>query len=64
MTSVSNARNVPSRSVTVFGLTMWLLGGSILPSGTNLMTGAPAPVDAAQLRELGVAIHRDKLAGH
>jgi aspartyl-tRNA synthetase len=33
-------------------------------SGFDPLTGAPAEVDAAQLRELGVAIHRNKLAGH
>jgi aspartyl-tRNA synthetase len=33
-------------------------------SGFDPLTGAPAPVDEAQLRELGVAIHRKKLAGH
>jgi aspartyl-tRNA synthetase len=33
-------------------------------SGFDLLTGAPAPVDELQLRELGVSIHRQKLAGH
>ncbi len=33
-------------------------------SGFDLLTGAPAPVDEAQLRDLGVAIHKRKLAGH
>jgi aspartyl-tRNA synthetase len=33
-------------------------------SGFDLLTGAPAPVDDLQLRELGVAIHKPKLAGH
>ena len=33
-------------------------------SGFDLLTGAPAPVEAAQLRELGVAIHERKLPGH
>jgi aspartyl-tRNA synthetase len=33
-------------------------------SGFDLLTGAPAPVDDLQLRELGVAIHKAKLAGH
>jgi len=33
-------------------------------SGFDPLTGAPAEVDPAQLRELGVAIHRKKLAGH
>ncbi len=33
-------------------------------SGLDPLTGAPAEVDPAQLRELGVAIHRDRLAGH
>jgi aspartyl-tRNA synthetase len=32
-------------------------------SGFDLLTGAPAPVDATQLRDLGVSIQR-KLAGH
>jgi aspartyl-tRNA synthetase len=33
-------------------------------SGFDLLTGAPAPVDELQLRELGIAIHQRKLAGH
>ena len=33
-------------------------------SGFDLLTGAPAPVDATQLRDLGVSIHQRKLAGH
>jgi aspartyl-tRNA synthetase len=33
-------------------------------SGFDLLTGAPAPVDEPQLRELGIAIHKRKLAGH
>ena len=33
-------------------------------SGFDLLTGAPAPVEELQLRELGIAIHRHKLAGH
>ena len=33
-------------------------------SGFDLLTGAPAPVDAAQLREVGVAIHKSGKAGH
>jgi aspartyl-tRNA synthetase len=33
-------------------------------SGFDLLTGAPAPVDDLQLRELGVAIPKPKLAGH
>lgn len=33
-------------------------------SGFDLLTGAPAPVDETQLRDVGVAIHRNKLAGH
>ncbi|MFI5028786.1 MAG: aspartate--tRNA ligase [Solirubrobacterales bacterium] len=33
-------------------------------SGTDALTGAPAPVDEIQLRELGVAIHRPGMAGH
>jgi aspartyl-tRNA synthetase len=33
-------------------------------SGFDPLTGAPAEVDPGQLRELGVAIHRNKLAGH
>jgi aspartyl-tRNA synthetase len=33
-------------------------------SGFDLLTGAPAPVDELQMRELGVAIHKPKLPGH
>ncbi|HWC07513.1 MAG TPA: aspartate--tRNA ligase [Solirubrobacterales bacterium] len=33
-------------------------------SGFDLLTGAPAPVEETQLREIGVAIHKQKLAGH
>jgi aspartyl-tRNA synthetase len=33
-------------------------------SGYDLLTGAPAPVDEVQLREVGVAIHRRGKAGH
>ncbi|HEY2479739.1 MAG TPA: aspartate--tRNA ligase [Solirubrobacterales bacterium] len=33
-------------------------------SGFDLLTGAPAPVDEVQLREVGVAIHRSGKAGH
>jgi aspartyl-tRNA synthetase len=33
-------------------------------SGFDLLTGAPAPVDEVQLRDVGVAIHQHKLAGH
>ena len=33
-------------------------------SGFDLMVGAPAPVDALQLREVGVAIHKAGKAGH
>jgi aspartyl-tRNA synthetase len=33
-------------------------------SGFDLMVGAPAPVDAVQLREVGVAIHKSGKAGH
>jgi aspartyl-tRNA synthetase len=33
-------------------------------SGYDLLTGAPAPVDEAQLREVGVAIHKRGKAGH
>ncbi|MGV1048158.1 MAG: aspartate--tRNA ligase [Solirubrobacterales bacterium] len=33
-------------------------------SGFDLLTGAPAPVDEIQLRDLGIAIHKRKLAGH
>jgi aspartyl-tRNA synthetase len=33
-------------------------------SGFDLMVGAPAPVDAVQLRDVGVAIHKSGKAGH
>jgi aspartyl-tRNA synthetase len=33
-------------------------------SGADPLTGAPAPVDELQLRELGIALHRRGLAGH
>jgi aspartyl-tRNA synthetase len=33
-------------------------------SGFDLLTGAPAPVEEAQLRDLGVSVHQRKLAGH
>ncbi len=33
-------------------------------SGADALTGAPAPVDQMQLKELGVAIHRRGSAGH
>jgi len=33
-------------------------------SGFDLLTGAPAPVDELQMRELGIGIHKSKLAGH
>ena len=33
-------------------------------SGFDLLTGAPAPVDEMQLKELGVSLHQRKLAGH
>jgi aspartyl-tRNA synthetase len=33
-------------------------------SGFDLLTGAPAPVDEVQLREIGVAIHKRGKAGH
>jgi aspartyl-tRNA synthetase len=33
-------------------------------SGFDPMTEAPAPVDEIQLRDLGIAIHKHKLAGH
>jgi aspartyl-tRNA synthetase len=33
-------------------------------SGADALTGAPAPVDEMQLKELGVAIHGRGLAGH
>jgi len=33
-------------------------------SGFDLLTGAPAPVDELQLKELGIGLHRRGLAGH
>jgi len=33
-------------------------------SGLDPLTGAPATVDDLQLRDLGIAIHKRKLAGH
>jgi aspartyl-tRNA synthetase len=33
-------------------------------SGFDLLTGAPAPVDDLQLRELSIGIHKPKLPGH
>ncbi len=33
-------------------------------SGFDLLTGAPAPVEELQLRDLGISIHKRKLAGH
>ncbi|HEU5141754.1 MAG TPA: aspartate--tRNA ligase [Solirubrobacterales bacterium] len=33
-------------------------------SGADLLTGAPAPVEEMQLKELGVALHRPGRAGH
>ena len=33
-------------------------------SGFDLLTGAPAPVDDLQLKELGIALHERRLAGH
>jgi aspartyl-tRNA synthetase len=33
-------------------------------SGFDLLTGAPAPVDEVQLRELAIGIHKPKLPGH
>jgi aspartyl-tRNA synthetase len=33
-------------------------------SGFDLLTGAPAPVEDIQLRDLGIALHQRKLAGH
>jgi len=33
-------------------------------SGFDLLTGAPAPVDETQLKELGISLHRRHLAGH
>jgi aspartyl-tRNA synthetase len=33
-------------------------------SGYDLLTGAPAPVEEIQLKELGISIHKRRLAGH
>lgn len=33
-------------------------------SGFDLLTGAPAPVDDLQLRDLGISLHQRRLAGH
>jgi len=33
-------------------------------SGFDLLTGAPAPVEEIQLRDLGISVHKRKLAGH
>jgi aspartyl-tRNA synthetase len=33
-------------------------------SGTDALTGAPAPVGEMQLKDLGIALHRKGLAGH
>jgi aspartyl-tRNA synthetase len=33
-------------------------------SGTDALTGAPAPVEELQLKELGISLHRRGLAGH
>ncbi|HEX4669695.1 MAG TPA: aspartate--tRNA ligase [Solirubrobacterales bacterium] len=33
-------------------------------SGFDLLTGAPAPVEDIQLRDLGISVHQRKLAGH
>ncbi len=33
-------------------------------SGTDALTGAPAPVGETQLKELGIGVHRPGLAGH
>jgi aspartyl-tRNA synthetase len=33
-------------------------------SGVDLLTGAPAPVEDMQLKELGISLHRRGLAGH
>jgi aspartyl-tRNA synthetase len=33
-------------------------------SGADALTGAPAPVDEIQLRDLGIALHKSGLAGH
>lgn len=33
-------------------------------SGFDLLTGAPAPVDDPQLKDLGISLHQRRLAGH
>jgi aspartyl-tRNA synthetase len=33
-------------------------------SGFDLLTGAPAPVDEMQLKDLGISLHQRRLAGH
>jgi aspartyl-tRNA synthetase len=33
-------------------------------SGFDLLTGAPAPVESTQIRDLGISVHQQKLAGH
>jgi aspartyl-tRNA synthetase len=33
-------------------------------SGFDLLTGAPAPVDDMQLKDLGISLHQRRLAGH
>ena len=33
-------------------------------SGADALTGAPAPVDQMQLKDLGIAVHKHGLAGH
>jgi aspartyl-tRNA synthetase len=33
-------------------------------SGFDLLTGAPAPVDEIQLKDLGISLHQRRLAGH
>jgi aspartyl-tRNA synthetase len=33
-------------------------------TGADALTGAPAPVEEMQLKELGIALHRKGLAGH
>jgi aspartyl-tRNA synthetase len=33
-------------------------------SGADPLTGAPAPVEELQLKQLGIALHRRGLAGH
>ncbi len=33
-------------------------------SGFDLLTGAPAPVEEVQMRDLGIAVHQRKLPGH